>query len=176
MKDKEQLAAELEANLQALLHWVEAQDDERFSWKPAADKWSTGQHLIHLIKSTKPLNIAYRLPYFVLGWWQGLNNREERSYDGLVQRYQEKLAKVTVAAPAGFQPEPAKQEDKQQIIAELERQTHRLMKTMRRQNENAMGRYLLPHPLLGRLTLREMLYFTVYHMSHHHRILEEKYA
>lgn len=30
-----------------------------------------------------------------------------------------------------------------------------------------LDRYLLPHPLLGKLTLREMLFFTLYHNYHH---------
>jgi hypothetical protein len=28
---------------------------------------------------------------------------------------------------------------------------------------------ILPHPLLGKLTLREMLYFTLYHVEHHEK-------
>jgi hypothetical protein len=30
----------------------------------------------------------------------------------------------------------------------------------------------LPHPLLGKLTLREMLYFTAYHADHHRHSIE----
>jgi hypothetical protein len=33
--------------------------------------------------------------------------------------------------------------------------------------EADLDRYLLPHPLLGKLTLREMLHFTLYHNYHH---------
>ena len=33
--------------------------------------------------------------------------------------------------------------------------------------EPALDRYRLPHPLLGRLTVREMLFFTLYHNAHH---------
>ena len=34
-------------------------------------------------------------------------------------------------------------------------------------SEHKLDRCILPHPLLGKLTLREMIYFTIYHMEHH---------
>ena len=33
--------------------------------------------------------------------------------------------------------------------------------------DRSLDRYQLPHPLLGKLTLREMLIFTAYHQMHH---------
>jgi hypothetical protein len=35
--------------------------------------------------------------------------------------------------------------------------------------------YLLPHPLLGKLTIREMLLFTIYHIEHHFVNLQANY-
>jgi hypothetical protein len=35
---------------------------------------------------------------------------------------------------------------------------------------------VLPHPLLGKLTIREMLYFTVYHGEHHRLHTEQNLA
>src|SRR5579859_3509649 len=34
-------------------------------------------------------------------------------------------------------------------------------------SEIDLDRYRLPHPLLGKLTVREMLFFTVQHLAHH---------
>jgi hypothetical protein len=31
---------------------------------------------------------------------------------------------------------------------------------------------ILPHPLLGKITIREMLYFTAYHVQHHENIIK----
>jgi hypothetical protein len=36
-------------------------------------------------------------------------------------------------------------------------------------SEDDLDSIRLPHPLLGKLTVREMLYFAVYHVGHHHR-------
>jgi len=41
-----------------------------------------------------------------------------------------------------------------------------------KQSETALDLYILPHPLLGKITLREMLYFTAYHVYHHQTIVE----
>jgi len=38
--------------------------------------------------------------------------------------------------------------------------------------ENELDRYILPHPLLGKLTLREMLFFTIYHIEHHEKLIK----
>lgn len=32
-----------------------------------------------------------------------------------------------------------------------------------------------PHPLLGKLTLREMMFFTIYHVQHHEVFDEKKF-
>jgi len=34
-------------------------------------------------------------------------------------------------------------------------------------SDKALDNYLLPHPLLGKMTVREILFFTLYHNLHH---------
>jgi hypothetical protein len=34
-------------------------------------------------------------------------------------------------------------------------------------SEDDLDNHRLPHPLLGKLTVREMLFFTLYHIQHH---------
>jgi hypothetical protein len=51
-----------------------------------------------------------------------------------------------------------------------------LVSLVARWPENALDRRLLPHPLLGRLTVREMLFFTVYHNRHHVDVVRGRLA
>jgi hypothetical protein len=44
-----------------------------------------------------------------------------------------------------------------------------LARRVNRFSESELDQLLLPHPLLGKLTLREMVYFTIYHAHHHER-------
>ena len=41
-------------------------------------------------------------------------------------------------------------------------------------NEYDLDNYQLPHPILGKISLREMLYFTAYHVEHHDNIVKER--
>ena len=49
---------------------------------------------------------------------------------------------------------------------------NRLISKMERWKDVDLDRYLLPHPLLGKITLREMLYFTTFHIQHHQQTIE----
>ena len=40
--------------------------------------------------------------------------------------------------------------------------------------DSQLDQYLAPHPLLGKLTLRELCYFTIYHTEHHLHIIKER--
>jgi len=46
-----------------------------------------------------------------------------------------------------------------------------LARRIDRFSETQLDQLILPHPLLGKLTLREMLYFTIYHVQHHQKQL-----
>ncbi len=42
-------------------------------------------------------------------------------------------------------------------------------------DEQNIDKYLLPHPLLGKITMREMLYFTDLHIQHHNKLIDQHY-
>ena len=54
--------------------------------------------------------------------------------------------------------------------------TVNLCNQVARWNEADLDRYRMPHPLLGLLTVREMLQFTVYHTAHHLSRVAERAA
>ena len=37
-----------------------------------------------------------------------------------------------------------------------------------------LDKYIAPHPLLGKITLRELAYFTIYHIQHHLSIIRKR--
>ena len=43
----------------------------------------------------------------------------------------------------------------------------RLVLNINNYSEQQLDTFILPHPLLGKVTLREMMYFTIYHAEHH---------
>ena len=67
-------------------------------------------------------------------------------------------AQAAPADPAAWQ---------QEVLAKWRGAVSGLALRIPRWSEPALDRYRLPHPLLGQLTVREMLLFTVYHNVHH---------
>ncbi|MCI0695857.1 DinB family protein [candidate division KSB1 bacterium] len=56
---------------------------------------------------------------------------------------------------------------KQGILRKWDETSKKLLAVLQGWNEERLDKYLLPHPILGKLTIREMLFFTLYHDIHH---------
>ena len=147
-------------------------DKEQFELSPNG-KWSAGQNLGHLIRAIKPLQIAYCLPKFVLSILFGTTNRPSRTYDELVIKYK---AKLTAGGKASgpFIPPAIGFEKKDKLIKKYADQKQKLIAKIKKQSEADLDKYILPHPLLGKVTLREMLYFTIHHNEHHLELLKSR--
>jgi len=175
MQNKQEIIAGLNRSFEELCTFLEQKESGFFEGAPEG-KWQAGQHLNHLIQSTAPVSKAMKLPAFALRYKFGKPNRPGRSYDQLVQRYQEKLAAITGAqAPSRFLPDKIAESDKAERIARFRKEKEKLSKQISNWSEAKLDKCLLPHPLLGKLTLREMLFFTNYHTQHHLKILKDKY-
>jgi hypothetical protein len=127
-------------------------------------KWNADQQVEHVIKSVAPVKLAFQLPFFVLAMAFGKANRASRSYENLVEKYKAKLA-AGGKAPKRFVPSTKRQMPAQILrLRNLIKQLSQKIETMA---EDKLDQFVLPHPLLGKLTLREMLFFTIYHVQHH---------
>ncbi len=174
IQTKEQIIEQLQNQYHALIEWVEQQDDQRFEWRPAEDKWNTGQHIDHLIKSTRPLTKALKMPRVMIRQLFGKINREERSYEQVVAKYQLKLSEGGKAT-GRFLPPDIVNAQKMDLLDELRSELNQLCKIIEKWKDDKLSNYLLPHPLLGKMTIREILLFTVYHTMHHFSILKERH-
>lgn len=169
---REEIAGALQTSFTAFAHYMAGFGEATFTYTPMG-KWSAGQHVEHLLRSTRPVYMALGLPGFLLRLLFGKPNRQPRSYNELVAKYQAKLA-AGGAATGRFVPPPvhfAQKEAKLQQFTELQQ---KLQARILQSSDKKLDNYLLPHPLLGKLTLREMLYFTVYHTEHHVTILHKQ--
>lgn len=140
--------------------------------KSVNQKWTAGQQLDHIIKSVSPVNKAFALPGFMLKMSFGKANRPSRTYEQLVEKYQGKL-KEGGRAPGRFTPVPVTVQQRTASISKLEKLTRSLSRRIGGFSEDRLDLLILPHPLLGKLTLREMIYFTIYHAGHHEKQVVE---
>jgi hypothetical protein len=134
-------------------------------------KWSAAQHLDHIVRSVAPVNTAFGLPKTALRLIFGMANRPSRSSDELTERYRAKLA-AGGRATGRFVPPSVGAGDRARLLGRLSKLVASLAGRIERCGEDELDRFVLPHPLLGKLTLREMLMFTAYHIEHHRRLVE----
>lgn len=170
---KEDIISELTKNHQAFITKIKNLSEEDFQKKPA-EKWTSGQQLEHIIKSVKPVDMAFGLPMFVLKMKFGLANRPSKSYENLVAKYLKVLEdNKDYVLPERFAPEEIPFSSKDKKLKKLNKLIAKLCSRLARFTKEDLDSYILPHPVMGKLTLREMLYFTIYHVQHHDRQIWE---
>jgi hypothetical protein len=172
IQNKTEIIEALNEKINAFNHFISPMNKEEFETSPGG-KWSAGQNLDHLIRAIKPLQLAFRLPKFFLKFSFGLTNRASKSYEQLVEKYNYKLAQGGKAS-VPFIPPLVLFEKKLSLLKTYEKEKQNFIKKVQRQKESDLDKYILPHPLLGKLTLREMLFFTIYHNQHHLESLEQR--
>lgn len=161
--------------LQTLYDWLQNHPDENWAKGPK-DKWNTGEHIVHLIQSEAALNKALWLPKFYLKYKFGVNNRENRTYAQVVKKYQDKLAaNPNVKANISKKMPIITIANKSTFISKLKKGKLKLLKKFQKWNDKDLDTYLVPHPLLGRMTIREIMMWNAYHTEHHYNILKATY-
>jgi len=133
--------------------------------------WSASDNLDHLIKSHEPLAKALRLPKITLQAMFGKPQKPSMSYEELCQIYRDEIAKGAQASgrylPNQENPDANAEEKKRDLLGQFSKASAELVSVVEKWEENELDEYLLPHPVLGKLTIREMLFFTIYHNLRH---------
>ena len=150
-------------------------DDAAF-FAPQGQAWSPAEHLRHLRKTTAPIGAALRAPRLLLWLRFGRHHARSRSFADLRQAYLAALATGGRAgrfAPTPEAPPPDPAARRREIMHSWDAAVAGVSGAVPHWGEPGLDRYQLPHPLMGALSMREMLAFTVYHTAHHlNRIVE----
>ena len=160
-----EISDKLQVTTKEFTNYITTLSEEDFYYS-YNDKWNAGQQMEHIYKSIVPLNKALILPKAIMKMNFGKANRPSRTYEELVERYKEKLQSGG-QAPAQFEPDGVSYEKRFKLADKLVKAAHTLTKRLKKFTEEDLDLLILPHPLLGKLTLREMMYFTDYHTKHH---------
>lgn len=166
----ELLASVDDVQRQSAAYWSTFSADEFFA--KIGEAWSPADNVRHLAKSIRPVTKALRMPRLVLWLMFGRPRRASRTYDALIGFYRSKL---TGGNDAGrFAPSPRALTDPADVLAQHARANRELREAIARWSDKALDRYHLPHPLMGKLTVREMLFFTLYHQLHHIDVVKRR--
>lgn len=167
--DKAQIAQTFLVRHQDFIRTLSSLSDTDFQRKPG-NKWAAGQQLEHIRKSVKQVDKAFGLPLSVLEEKFGRMERPGRSYEAVVEHYMQVLKEnPDYVLPEHFAPDEISLDSKDEKLKELMALTKSLCAHALKIKEDELDTYVLPHPVMGKLSLREVLYFTIYHVQHHHK-------
>ena len=136
------------------------------------DKWSPAENTEHLVLAIDPLIIAFTLPAFLLRILFKTPNRQSHAYAALVEKYHKKLEEGYKASAPYIPKKITTKKEIEMVVKKFSDAHKKLIATFDRWKDADLDKYLLPHPLLGKLTLREMMYFTILHVNHHQHAIK----
>ena len=169
--NKVEIKARLEESYDHFLKFIGKLSKDEFEYAPEG-KWNAGQQAEHLIKSTRPLVKGLGYPKFLISFKFGKANRPSRTYEELVQRYKQRLTTMEGDPPGSYVPKAVKFADYSSLAKTQMDIIKAIQDKLTKWTEDELDLYIFPHPLLGKVTIREILYFTIYHAEHHQNVVK----
>lgn len=173
--NKVEIVGLLEEKHKDLFNWLENQPKENWDLGPQK-KWTTGQHIQHLVNSLQLLNNALSYPRFLLKYKFGTCNRQPRDYNTIVKKYQSKLSENKERAKTFNQnlKKPTLLE-RERLLTKYQIQQKKLQFKTQKISDKNLDLLVIPHPLMGKMTIREIIMWTAHHTEHHTETLKLLY-
>jgi hypothetical protein len=139
--------------------------DEEDFYKPIGEKWSPAENLRHLTIAAKLFSRGLNAPKIALWLKFGRTLRKSKNKEEIVLNYQN----AEFPAVTGFEPRFKDDSSKAKELEEFLKYHNEVVKALSNWSEFQINTYIIPQPILGKTTLREFLYFMVYHIGHHEK-------
>ena len=172
MENKEFLHSHLNRSTAEFLSVLGPLDREAFE-RNTGGKWSAGQDLAHLVKTLRVISLGLGLPPGVFRLFLGKPNRPSRPYDQFSARYREKMS-AGIQAPSYVLPPKVVFADRDRLIGRLRELNDGICRKLTTMKEQTLDEYIVPHPLFGKITLREFFMAIWLHTDHHTALLKKK--
>ncbi|GAB2560128.1 DinB family protein [Spirosoma aerophilum] len=165
---------QLRRDCREFTEWSDTRSNEQFMTQ-VNGKWSVAEVMQHLFLSARPVARLLAGPHDVLKQW-GRSETRPRGYDEVASAYKRVLG-TGVKAPASMSPRPEDiQIGRSEMAKRFENVYDDLINAGASWSSEELDTYCIPHPVLGKLSVREMLYFTSIHTQHHLRLLQMEMA
>ncbi|MGE5106490.1 MAG: DinB family protein [Sphingobacteriales bacterium] len=172
--DRFQIVNNTEATFTELSSYCSNVDEGAF-FKRIDNKWSIAENLQHLITSTKMTNLALRVPKFALRLLYGKPNRPSRTYEELIAKYNSKLEAGAKASGRYIPKDQEINKGKDELLVNWNAAAANYLSRIKYYwDEESLDQYIVPHPMLGKITIRELMYFTIYHSKHHLKAIRQR--
>lgn len=156
-------------NHKNLIDYINSLPDDKFMHSHN-NKWTAGQQLVHMYLCLKPICQALASKEFIIQKF-GRIDRIIMEYDEVIKVYKTALDKGG-KSPDRFVPETTSLESREKVSEDLTELIKKILQQLESYTEEELDSLVLPHPLLGNLTIRELFYLMTYHATHHHRQTE----
>ena len=167
---KKELIDALKASNRRVIDWFKEISIENFFTRQG-EVWSASDNLDHLIKAHKPVAKALKLPKITLRAMFGKPEKASMTYEELCQIYRDEIAKGAQASgrylPNQAKPDSNAETKKMELLDQFSNASAELVSAAEKWDDKELDDFVLPHPILGKLTIREMLFFTIYHNLRH---------
>lgn len=173
MLSKIEIQKELTQSKDDLVSFIRSIDDSTFRHKISLDQWNCAEQIYHLNVSAKSSLLPYQLPKFIVKLLFGTPKRVGYSYEALETYYESKLNKGAKASGKYAAIHAANNHSKEELARQLNSTYEKLTRTMLQCTESDLDHCQVPHPLLGKISLRELLYFTIFHSLHHLKSMQK---
>lgn len=144
--------------------------DADWFWSRRGVPWSPADNVRHLTMSTAPVARALLIPRSLLRVLFGVSQRPSRTWHALGTAYLDRLAAGATSgrySPPLVDPPADPAAGQRRLVGAFGATVRRLERAVGAWRDGDLDRYRLPHPILGKLTLREMVMFTLFHCEHH---------
>lgn len=136
-------------------------------------KWNPLQHSVHLTKSIKITSLCFRFPKGLLKILFGTSKQTGRSYQQICELYNQKLLSGAKADLIYHPKSRIKSTNRVKITSKLLDSIKELTLISENFTEYELNSLRLPHPILGKITLKEMLFFNNYHVICHRASIDK---
>lgn len=162
---REKIILKINENHKSFIDYLSNLSKEEFEFS-IDEKWTAGQQLEHIILSIKAILSVFSMDKLIIEQNFGRTDRPNRTYEVLLYESEKKLTEGG-KSPRRFIPETIIVNQRESLSEKLTFLIKEFVLKIEIFSESELDNLLIPHPLLGNLTLREMLYNTVHHVEHH---------
>jgi hypothetical protein len=169
IRSKNEIISSLQDSAHRAQVWFEALPADQFFTRQG-EVWSPSDNVDHMIRAIKPIIKALKLPRVALQTLFGKPDKPSRTYEEICAIYGHEIAQGARAG-GSFLPDQATPaqpgEKKAELLAQLSTTIEKLVSVIETWEEDQLDESQLPHPIIGKITVREMLFFTIHHNLRH---------
>jgi hypothetical protein len=167
---KPEILEALETNARLIVEFFSGLPDPRF-FDGDLDHWAPANHLVHLTQTSRSMGPALSssaLPLHPTGRSRNYAEVRDAATASVAATSKDRLREMGRRAviPPGL--------GRADLVKAFSSASEELRSAAAEWTEDALDRHALRHPLMGQLTVREMLFFFVVHERHHLKLVRTR--